>query len=65
MSGHQVTVNAGSPLVNIMTRDYVFDDVNSVAKKISSSSFTTVHGISVPLCYNVSGRYDDGFKNLK
>jgi uncharacterized surface protein with fasciclin (FAS1) repeats len=65
VSGRQVTVNAGSPLVNIMTRDYVFDDVNSVAKKINSSSFTTVHGISVPLCYNVSGRYDDGFKNLK
>lgn len=60
-SGHKITVkasDAGSRLVNKMTRDYWFTSDRSNASAIQTSSFCAVHQISEPLYYNNDGRFD-------
>lgn len=65
VAGQKINIYGNSPYSNFMARDYVFDNTNTVAKEIKSSSFVAIHAISKPLCYNVSKRYDNDFKNLK
>lgn len=65
VAGQKINIYGTSPYSNFMARDYVFDNTNTVAKEIKSSSFVAIHAISKPLCYSVSKRYDNDFKNLK
>ena len=49
-----VSVKYGDATANILARDVV-----ASGNAIDYSSFVTIHGISAPLCFNKSGRYDD------
>lgn len=65
-AGKTVTVDAADnqKLVNVMTRDYIFNRTNAASPfTINTSSFTAVHEISDPLCINASNRYDDAFSS--
>jgi len=53
--GKTVSVTYGAALSNILARDVV-----KKGSDIDYSSFVTIHGISTPLCFNASGRFDDG-----
>lgn len=58
-TGNLVTINENSgKLVNFMARDYTFYE-----QKISTSSFTAIHEISKPLCWETTGRYDQSFSS--
>ena len=60
VSGQEVTVSSkNGSKVNMMTRDYVFNNTAANATQLLSSSFAVVHEISTPLCVNTSKRYDD------
>lgn len=54
-SGKTVSVQYGAENSNILARDIVKKD-----NAIDYSSFVTIHGVSSALCFNKSGRYDDG-----
>ena len=62
-SKQTITINAADTerLVNKMTRDYEFNTTRESATSIAVSSFAVVHQVSVPLCFNKSGRYDDAW----
>lgn len=59
-SGTKVTVNASSDNANLIARDITTTDNRTSYgnfKSIEMSSFVTVHGIDVPLCYNSTRQY--------
>ena len=58
--GNEVTVSAnGGHKVNMMTRDYVFNNTAVNATQLLSSSFAVVHEIATPLNPNANtDRYD-------
>lgn len=65
-SGQNVTVNANNGTkVNLMTRDYVFNNTAVNATQLLSSSFAVVHEISTALNTHASGRYDDLWSSAK
>ena len=65
-SGQSVTVSANNGTkVNLMTRDYVFNNTAVNATQLLSSSFAVVHEISTALNTHASGRYDDLWSSAK
>ena len=56
LAGNTVSVSYGDENANILARDLVRN-----GSDINYSSFVTIHGISHPLCFSASGRYDDAF----
>ena len=58
-AGKLVTVSENSgKLANFMARDYTF-----YKQQINTSSFTAIHEISQPLCWETTGRYDQSFSS--
>jgi uncharacterized surface protein with fasciclin (FAS1) repeats len=55
--GPNHSVDESSSTANIMSRDIYLDDTRKQARKMDSSSFITIHGISTPLCFNNTGQY--------
>ena len=61
-SGTVVTINASSPTANLIARDITTEQKHNNTydidyKTIEASSFVTVHGVNVPLCYNSNRKY--------
>jgi hypothetical protein len=60
-SGTKVTINASSDTANLIARDITTTRENNATygayNTIETSSFVTVHGIDIPLCYNSNRRY--------
>ena len=59
-SDTKVTVNANSGMANLIARDITTTENSSTYgsyKSLETSSFVTVHGIDIPLCFNQNRHY--------